>query len=102
MEKRDYYTLYKICEKYNSISDAQFGFRKGKSTVDAIFALNAVVEHFLNHNKRSYVAFIDLKKCFDIIYRNAMWLKLFKHGIQGKVLRIVIHMYGDVKSCEAC
>ena len=88
-----------FCEKYNSIPDAEFGFRKGKSTEDAIFALNAIAEHFLNYDKRLHVAFIDLKKCFDSIYRNAMCLKLFKHGMHGKVLRIVKHIYDDVKSC---
>ena len=27
------------CDKYNTVSDAQFGFRKGSSTTDATFAL---------------------------------------------------------------
>ena len=44
-----------------------------------------------------YVAFIDLKKCFDSIYRNGMWL--CKTGIQSKMLRIVKNMYAKVKAC---
>jgi len=54
---------------------------------------------YLNRNQRLYVAFIDLKKCFDSIYRNGMWLKLFKTGIQSTILRIVKNMYAKVKSC---
>ena len=27
------------CDRYNTVSDAQFGFRKGSSTTDATFAL---------------------------------------------------------------
>ena len=38
-------------------------------------------------------------KCFDSIYRNALWLKMYKSGIQGKLLRIIRDMYNKVKSC---
>ena len=87
-----------FCEENNGISDAQFGFKKGSSTTDAIFALNTLIEHYLNNNKRLYVGFIDLKKYFDSIYRNALWFKLHNSGIQGKVLRITKNMYNDVLS----
>ncbi len=86
-----------FCEKYNLISDAQFGFRKGLSTTDAIFSLLSVVQNYLNNNKRLYVAFIDLKKCFDSIYRNALWYKLYNADIRGKVLLIIKNMYSHVK-----
>jgi len=49
------------CDKYNTVPDAQFGFRKGSSTTDATFALLSLVQHYLNNNKRLFVAFIDLK-----------------------------------------
>jgi len=32
------------------------------STTDATFALLSLVQHYLNNNKRLYVAFIDLTK----------------------------------------
>ena len=86
-------------DENNTISDAQFGFRKGSSTVDAIFALHMLVQNFLNDNKRLYVAFVDLKKCFDSIYRNGLFFKLYQLGIDGKVLRLVRSMYDKVKSC---
>ena len=91
--------LETFCKVNDTISDAQFGFRKGRSTVDAMFALLSTVQNYLSNNKRLYVAFVDLKKCFDSIYRNALWLKLFRAGIQGKMLRIVKCMYEKVKSC---
>ena len=87
------------CEENNTISDAQFGFRKGRSTVDAIFILQSLIERYVNANKRLYCCFIDLKRCFDTIYRNALWLKLFRHGMNGKMLRIIRNMYQYVTSC---
>ena len=64
----------KWAECYNILSDVQFGFRKKKnrSTIDAIFILNAIVNKVLNSKQRLYCAFIDLKAAFDNIYRNAL------------------------------
>lgn len=87
------------CDYYDKISDSQFGFRKGRSTIDAVFILNSLINSYLNINKRLYCTFVDLKQCFDTIYRNGLWFKLHKSGINGKLLRIVRNMYQSVKSC---
>ena len=52
------------CDNYNTVSDAQFGFRKGSSTTDATFSLLSLVQHYLNNNKRLLFAFIDLNIFF--------------------------------------
>ena len=86
------------CEKNNVISHAQFGFRKGKSAVDAIFILKCIIDKILNSNERLYCAVIVLKKAFDSVYRNALWLKFLKLGIKGKILRVIHSMYTSVKT----
>ena len=86
-------------ENYNICGDTQFGFRKGKSTVDAIFVLNAVIQKFLSRNDRLYCAFIDLRKAFDSVYLNGLWYKIYQLGINGKMLNIVRSMYNNVKCC---
>ena len=93
------FTTVTFCDSNTCISDAQFGFKKGGSTVDAIFALDTLIKHYQNNNKRMYVECIDLNKCFDSMYRNALWFKLFNSGIQGKVLQIIRNMYQSVTSC---
>ena len=51
------YAPYTICdEKYLRVSDFQFGFRKGRSTVDAAFVCGA---HLLAY-KKSFVLHIQL------------------------------------------
>ena len=91
--------ISKWCEENNTISDAQFGFRKGRSTVDAVFVLHSIIENYVNSTKRLYYCFVDMKRCFDSIYLNALWLKLYKANVDGKVLRIIRSMYQSVKSC---
>ncbi|XP_053380261.1 uncharacterized protein LOC128548803 [Mercenaria mercenaria] len=81
----------------NIISDSQFGFKKGLSTTDAIFCLHSVISHMLNNGKRFYSTFIDMRKCFDSVYRNALWFKMSKLGVGGKMLTIIRSMYEHVK-----
>jgi len=41
------------------VTDAQFGFRPGLGTVDAIFANTTFIERKLSKNKRLYFCFVD-------------------------------------------
>ena len=90
--------LTEWCDTNNIIPDAQFGFRKGLSTTDAVYCLTSVIQHMINSNKRLYVAFIDMKKCFDSVYRNGLWFKMHSLGISSKILKIVRSMYRSVKN----
>jgi hypothetical protein len=46
----------------NIISDAQFGFKQGFGTTDAIFALHGLVSNYLSKGKKLYCYFVDYKK----------------------------------------
>jgi hypothetical protein len=80
-------------EDNSLLSDAQFGFRKGRSTIDAIFVLHNLINDILSRNLRLSCAFVDLKKAFDSVYRNALWYKLFHMGVDGKILKSFKSMY---------
>ena len=49
------------------MSDSQFGFRKGSSTTDAVFVLNAIIQKILNEKGRFFCAFVGLKRAFDSV-----------------------------------
>ena len=91
--------LLKWSQCNDVITDAQFGFRPGYGTVDAIFVLNSIISQTLNNKKRLYCAFVDFQTAFDSINRCKLWYKLSKIGIKGKMLRIIHNMYSNVKSC---
>ena len=80
-------------------SDSQFGFRRGRSTTDAVFVLHSVIQKVLSEKGRLYCAFVDLKKAFDSVFLNGLWYKLYKIGINGKMLKIIKDMYNQVKAC---
>ncbi len=48
----------------------QGGFRKGRGCVDQIFAMKMLVE-YLGKDKKLYAAFMDLKKAYDRVDREA-------------------------------
>ena len=57
----------------------------------------------LNEKGRLFCAFVDFRKAFDSVYLNGLWFKLFKLGINGKMLRIFKELYNQVKACvRAC
>ena len=46
-----------------------------------------------------YSAFIDLKRAFDSVYRNGLWYKIIKNGLDGKLFDLIKSIYSEVKLC---
>ena len=51
-------------EKFNILSENQFGFTKGKSTSDAVLSFVDFIHGALNRKEHVVSLFIDLKKSF--------------------------------------
>ena len=49
--------------------EMQFGFMKGKGTIDAIFIVRQMQEKFRAKGKKLYFGFVDLEKAFDRVLR---------------------------------
>lgn len=86
--------LAKVYSDQEILTDAQFGFRSGLSTVDAIFALQYIISKPLStKKKRLYCCFVDFRKAFDFVDRVSLWYKLIKLGIRGKFLKVIKGLY---------
>ena len=53
----------------------------------------------LGSKKILYCAFIDYSKAFDTVEHKALWLKIYKLGLNSKLVNVVKSMYGQIKSC---
>ena len=91
--------LLKWSEEHNVLSDAQFGFKPGFGTTDAIFALHSLISNTLRKGKQLYCCFIDYIKAFDSVSHFKLWNKLARCGITGKLLNVIRSMYSKLKSC---
>lgn len=66
------------------IKESQAGFRKGFSTLDNILVLQFLTHTLINSKKKLFCAFVDFKQAFDTVWRDGLWYKLLKSGINGK------------------
>jgi hypothetical protein len=76
----------------------QLGFCKEAQTADHIFTLSTCIEKYIGVKKRVYSCFIDFKKAFDSVSREALLYKLANIGIQGRYLDCIKHMYSNSKA----
>ena len=65
----------------NVLSESQFGFRKGRSTQQAIFELNKDLNNILNKDEVAGVIFLDISKAFDSLDHILLLNKLREIGL---------------------
>jgi hypothetical protein len=82
--------------KESKLLEEQAGFRSGYSTIDHIFTLYALVQKYLLRNTKLFVAFVDFRKAFDSVNRNALWNVLRQHGINSKLYKALKSVYNSV------
>ena len=68
--------LNKVVEKHNLLGEMQNGFRTDRRTVDNLFVLTNIMEIVKKEKKKLFLAFIDLRKAFDRVWREGLWTKL--------------------------
>ena len=74
-------------ETNNLFSDAQHGFRKGRSCLTNLLETLEDWTKAIDEGKQVDCIYLDLKKAFDRVSHPALLRKLEAHGIEGKVLR---------------
>ena len=74
--------LQVIAEKI--LPESQSGFKKGCGCVDMIFVARQLVEKAREHGESLYVLFVDLRKAYDSVPRQALWKVLQNMVCQKK------------------
>ena len=71
----------------------QLGFTKGAQTYDHILTMQTIASKYKKLKKPVFAVFVDFKKAFDSVCRQALFLKMAKLGITGKFYDIIKNMY---------
>ena len=84
-------------ESQHILTDAQYGFRKGRGTADCLFIINGLVDILFSKGQKLYVCFVDYEKAFDYLDRASIFYKLFAHGFSSKLINIFKSIYSNMR-----
>lgn len=77
----------------------QLGFKKGAQTGDHIFTLKTVIEKYTRAPRSHlYTCFVDFRKAFDSVAREALLYKVAKIGIGGNIFSTLKNMYENTST----
>ena len=71
------------------LPESQCGFRPGRGCADAIFSIRQLIEKSYEHRQKLFCVFVDLKKAYDSVPRQALWLALGRLGIPEGLLNLI-------------
>jgi hypothetical protein len=92
-------SLVSFLESNKTISENQFGFRKGRSTEDAISSLVEHVVKSMDAKQKCLAIFLDLSRAFDTVPIPLLLCKLEAVGVRGNVLSLFKSYLTDRKQC---
>ena len=94
-EKLIHRRLYDFVISHSLVSPNQFGFQKGKSTVDAVSCVTEYLYDSLNNKKHAIMILVDLSKAFDTVNNKILLKKLEMYGIRGITLTLIESYLSD-------
>jgi hypothetical protein len=87
--------LSEYLESNNLISKYQFGFRKKKSTVDAVLNLYSFVTSCFESGDMALVSFLDLSKAFDCVSHSILAKKLPSYNLHPNSCKMLKSYLAD-------
>ena len=78
--------------------ESQCGFRKGRGCTDMIYTVRQLVEKSWEHQSKIWFVFIDLKKAYDSVPREALWMALEKLGVPDSMIDLVRSFHQGMKA----
>jgi hypothetical protein len=81
----------------NVLPESQGGFRRGRGCVDMIFVARQLIEKVREHDVL-FVLFVDLKKAYDSIPKQALWKILEKSGVPSRMPSVIKSFHDGMQS----
>ena len=79
--------LTEYLENNKLVSSFQFGFRKKHSTLHPLLMFSNKITEALENKEHCIAIFCDLKKAFDTVDHNILFIKLAKLGVKGTSIK---------------
>jgi hypothetical protein len=75
------------------LHECQSAFRKGRSLGDAVFTLRMIMSKCREFGKPAYMAFVDLRKAYDSVPRELLWLALRQYGVHPRLQALLFDLH---------
>ncbi|GJS59760.1 retrovirus-related pol polyprotein LINE-1 [Tanacetum coccineum] len=82
-----------------TVSENQFSFMPGQSSVEAIYLIKSLIKKYRERQKDLHMAFLDLEKAYDNVPRELIWKILVDKGTLMRYIRVIRDMYDGAKTC---
>ena len=97
LEKMVNFRLMWFLENKNVLSPVQFGFRKMRSTTDALVRLETAIHNAFASRHHMIAVFFDLEKAYDTTWKHGILIKLRDIGLRGALPRFLQDFLADRK-----
>ena len=77
----------------NELQKTQFGFRKGKSTANAIFTIRRIMDKAERSGSKLGVVLLDWEKAFDKITHSSLMKALERYRVPKKLINLIKDLY---------
>ena len=67
--------LENVVEREGILGEAQGGFRRDRQTIDQLFVLNSITQLRRSRGKKTWLAFLDLRKAFPSVWQEGLYIK---------------------------
>ena len=88
--------LQKVAER--ELSESQCRFRGGRGCTDMTFTVRQLVEKSTKHTTKLYIIFVDLRKAYDSVPCEALWVVLKRLGVPDTLIDIVKSFYEEMEA----
>ncbi len=86
--------LHRVSDQVDSqLLESQCAFRSGRGLTDATYTLQSIMYKCHRYQQPLYLAFVDLRKAYDSIPRDALWRVLSAYGVDAKVIELLADLH---------
>ena len=80
------------------LPESQCGLRRQRSCIDMIFSVRQLQEKILENKTQDFFVFVDLKKAYDSMLRDGLWLVLACLGVPPKLVNVILAFHEDMSA----
>ena len=77
------------CHIDTQLLDCQSAFRKGRGLTDSLFTIRMIIAKCVEFGQPLHMAFVDLRKAYDSVPRDALWRVLRVYGVHKKLVELL-------------